>query len=647
MRGLRCTLPGVMLLLALDAAASTMAEVDQLVEKANASLCGSSANRAQVLSDAIANCQEALSLLEKVGGVSEDERQKKATEIMSTIFWCSKMMPLDLRGRQVSTGSGAGEKGPTSGTDSGGAGPSRARTGKDLDEVAFSRARAYASKNSQDLEGALLRFEGVAASYPRSRWGKRAAAEAGKLRARLDKLRAAAATAFRDHLDRLDFAGALAALDETISKETLRAKRTQLERAKEDVEAVRLVWRRVVTALEKRGLPLALPFGEIGLEKKAWVKGGSEKAVLASAGSKNASPTPMPWSEFRARGVLRMAEKLLNLHDAESLKQVAVAATVAGDYIAAQAHFEKLLRMDPRRLNSVANYAERAFSGYRNTAEGGATIRFKEAKGLVKKKDFARAMSILAALQKDLAKNSTLQELLAEIDKYRRHVRRRYDIDDQGNPITAFERKVRKVFGGDVRLDEGSGKIEVLYDFSETAQLRDWLVVDGRMKPSSVGGWTVQSGACKCLGKGRLLMWRFPLIEFDVRADVVYEDRTGRVRTVIHSCMTKANPYGVWAWCRNGEARLNEGRVSSFGWYSSARFIWRPGEVAILHYRLDPRSAWPFRLTVNGQYAVSGQERQTPGCIAFNFDGGRGSVDNVEIKGVLDRKLMRQIVGVR
>ena len=394
-------------------------------------------------------------------------------------------------------------------------------------------------------------------------------------------------------------------------------------------------------------MPLSLPLSDIGVEKRGWIKRGSETGVSVSFASKNAPPTVMPWSDLGARAMLSLAEKLLNLHDGETLEQLAVAATVTEDYITAQGHFEALLRTAPGRVNSVAGYFERALSGYKNTAEGDATIRLKKAKDLVKKKKLTEAMPLLTALQKDLARDSALQELLTEVDKYRRHVRRRYQVDDEGNPITAFERKVRKVFGGDVRLDEGTGRIEVLYDFSEAAQIRDWLIVDDRLKPSSAGGWTVQGGACRCLGNGRLLMWRFPLLEFDVRADVIYLDQTYRKRTVIYSCMTKRNPWGVWAWCRNGEAKLDAGRLDNWGWYSSARFIWRPGEVATLHYRLDPRSAWPFRLTVNGQYAISGQERQEPGCIAFSFDFGRGSVDNVEIKGVLDRKLMRQIVGVR
>ena len=45
---------------------------------------------------------------EKVTDVTEEDSEKKASEIMSKIYWCRKMMPLDISGRAIQTGSAGG-----------------------------------------------------------------------------------------------------------------------------------------------------------------------------------------------------------------------------------------------------------------------------------------------------------------------------------------------------------------------------------------------------------------------------------------------------------------------------------------------------------------------------------------------------------
>jgi hypothetical protein len=142
-----------------------------------------------------------------------------------------------------------------------------------------------------------------------------------------------------------------------------------------------------------------------------------------------------------------------------------------------------------------------------------------------------------------------------------------------------------------------------------------------------------------------MLIWRFPISDFDVHADMTYEDESKGV--ILSACMSRAAPDGASVCFKNGYAHRNWG--SSYGYYyitysgsSRPRVIWRPGEVATL--RFTPWKGYRdyFRLTVNGEYAGYTYIYKTadvrPGNVAFGFDGGRGTVDNVVIKGKLDRE---------
>ncbi|MHC4200529.1 MAG: hypothetical protein ACYSU0_11100, partial [Planctomycetota bacterium] len=304
-----------------------------------------------------------------------------------------------------------------------------------------------------------------------------------------------------------------------------------------------------------------------------------------------------------------------------------------------------------------ASYFERAQSGYRSSAEGGARTRFKEAKNLVTRRKYKDAMGLLTDLQQDLARNSSLQDLLSEIDTYRRDLKRRKKVNDRGEPLSAFERKVRKAFGGDAKVDEETGQVEVLYDFSRSDQLKDWLVVSKFGQNTWKGRWSVSGGAAKCVAGNAILMWKFPISGFDLQADVTYYDRTDQKRVYVFSCLNKQNPYGVWSQCQRGHATLGSGDLSGWGWGfgwgwgGEPVFIWRPGEVATLRFTHDPARDYRFDFSVNGNNATMGNPYSfyggppivEKGSVGFSFSGGKGAVDNVLIKGTLDMEWFRKM----
>jgi hypothetical protein len=334
--------------------------------------------------------------------------------------------------------------------------------------------------------------------------------------------------------------------------------------------------------------------------------------------------------------MVHLGKKVLNMKDPEALEGLAIGATVVGDFMLAHAMFDELMSLAPERAAGVVGYFERAQSGYRSSAEGGAKIQFDEAKKLVRQRKFPEAMAILNELRKKLAENSSLKDYLNEVNDFRRKTMRRNRIDDEGKPISAFEKRVRAVFGGDVKLDEQSGAIEVVYDFEDKGQLRDWQIARQFEQIERKGGWTIMQGKAQCLGANKaMLVWKFPVSEFDIQADVTYRSQANRV--VVCAGMSTQNPFGVWAWCKGGRARLGTGRISMYGWYSSARFIWRPGEVATLRF-IEGGDRYPYILTVNGDCAIAGRpfRKVVAGPVAFGFEGGKGTVDNVVIKGTLD-----------
>ncbi len=628
--------------LSRPALGATLREVNALIGKANSGLKERGSDRAAKLQSAIETGLEALEMLEKVPGLSEEARDKKATEIMSVIYWCRKMKPLDLSGRQLASKSGAQGQG-SSAAGAGGAGgnepPAREQT--EFDRLTFERVQKYAKRHGEDLEGILLRYEGVAASYPKTKWGKKAAGEADTVRKKLGAARKAVLAARQEQIDRLELKEALAALDADIRREKSPSRKAQLHKLRKDVTALDALWQRVIRVLEGLQMSMQHPLEEIGVDRKGWVLRGGPDGVRVAMDSKSAAPTLMAWAELGAAPMVRLGTKLLNMKDPEALEGLAVGATVAGDFMLAHAMFEQLLPLAPERLVAVAGYFERAQGGYRSSAEGSAKIRFDEAKKLVRQRKYAETMAALNDLRTDLAKNSSLQDYLREVNDFRRKTMRRKKIDDEGKPITAFEKRVRAMFGGDVKLDQQTGRIEVVYDFEDTGQLRDWLVARQFNQPEKKGGWTIMKGQARCMGQNSaMLVWKFPVSNFDIQADVTYESK--RKRVAVCAGMSMRNPFGVWAYCRGGLARLNTGRLYMYGWWSTARFIWRPSEVATLRFT-ESSGFYRYRLTVNGQHGISGNETGVePGPVAFGFDGGRGTVDNVVIRGELDMKWFLQ-----
>ena len=167
----------VTLCLTAAAGAATIGEVNALIAQANDALRSTGSSRASVLREAIDRCKQALELLGEVEGLSEEARDRKSSDILSTLYWCRKMIPLDLSGHQkvgASKGTAAkpkrGQEEPAGGQ--GAPAPVKEKR-KEYDKEAFERVRSYASRRPGDLEGILIRYEGVAASYPNTKWARR------------------------------------------------------------------------------------------------------------------------------------------------------------------------------------------------------------------------------------------------------------------------------------------------------------------------------------------------------------------------------------------------------------------------------------------------------------------------------------------
>ena len=94
---MRRLLVGIVLIVCAStvARAATMREVNALLDQANAALKSSGGDRATALGEAIEHCKRALELLGEVKGLSAEQRDKKSSDILSTLYWCKKMMPLE------------------------------------------------------------------------------------------------------------------------------------------------------------------------------------------------------------------------------------------------------------------------------------------------------------------------------------------------------------------------------------------------------------------------------------------------------------------------------------------------------------------------------------------------------------------------
>jgi hypothetical protein len=239
-------------------------------------------------------------------------------------------------------------------------------------------------------------------------------------------------------------------------------------------------------------------------------------------------------------------------------------------------------------------------------------------------------------------------EKLQEVNDYRRDLMLRSKLNDRGLPLSAFEKKVRSVFGGDVKLDEETGRIEVLYDFSHSRQLHDFGIAYryGQWKKTG-GGFQVARGQLFALGKRLNVYWRFPITDVDIQLDATYYDEGGRLELSVHN---NEERYDL-STC--GFADGEAGYVSSYsrslysyGFYDEERppMIWRPGEQAALRVKAADKGADYFDLFFNGDYVgytYSFSDSPRPGAVGFGFNGGKGSIDNVLIRGKLDMQWFR------
>src|SRR5208283_1199174 len=180
------------------------------------------------------------------------------------------------------------------------------------------------------------------------------------------------------------------------------------------------------------------------------------------------------------------------------------------------------------------------------------------------------------------------------------------------------------------------------YDFSNPDQCRDWTygntisVSTPATNSRNSQDWKLQNGhMVHSEEAGRIMSWMFPLAEFSVSADIVYQDSSKPLQ--LQSCLTWSNAKAfqfeknkVWGFCRDGAAVLGKG----LGLSSSFRpFVWRSGETANIRWVYDPGDTYPQQIYVNNQYAISGKEPYTSGGIGFAFSngkaGGKGSVTNI------------------
>ncbi|MHC4250677.1 MAG: MCP four helix bundle domain-containing protein [Planctomycetota bacterium] len=637
--------------LASAANAATMAEVNTLIEQANAALRAGGDNRATSLREAIERCKRALELLGEVDGISDEVRDRKSSDILSTLYWCRKMLPMDLSGHQKT---GASKKaGAKAQPEREGAAPAKPKSApvktKEHDKNAFELVQRYAGRQPHDLEGIVIRYEGVAASYPNTKWGKKALDEAGKARQKLAKARVAVLAARRDQIQELRFADALAAIEKDRLSPRMKAYGASLDALAADVRSLQRLHAKVIDALKLSQVRLEEPLGDLGIEKKdGWLLGGDAEGLDVVLGEKSAPKTRWSWSEFGAKAMVRLGGRFVRGNNAEWTELVAVGATITEDHVLAHDLFGKLLVLAPERVTGLTGYFERATSGYKSSSEGQTAIRLGEAKNLVRKRRFEEAFALINEVRTDLASNSAMVEKLREVNDHRRKLMLRNKLNHLGKALSPFEKKVRAAFGGDVMLDEATGRIEVLYDFSDSRQLRDFGIayLYGQWKKSS-SGFQVAKGQLYALGKRLKVFWRFPVKDVDVQVDVTYFDQGGQFHLSVHNNDERYD--STTGGFADGEAGYVS-RYSGLYSYSSsfrerAPMIWRPSETATVRMKQSEDGFDCFDLFFNGDYvayAYCWSDAPGPGAIGFGFNGGKGAIDNILIRGTLDMQWFRE-----
>jgi len=649
----------VVVCLASLAGAATLAEIETLVEEANSALRAGSGDRAASLREAIKKCKRALELLDEIDDISDKVRDKKSSEILSTLYWCKKMMPMDLSGHQKvgAAGKGGPKPEPEKRGDASSRRTSAPRSSKEHDKIAFDLAADYAKRASQDLEGIVIRYEGVAALYPNTKWGQKAQTEADKTRARLERTRQAAISSSKDLVARLRYDDALAAIEKEKSQPRMKDNIAALDQLAEDVRSLRRLHAKVIDAVTARQIGLDIPFSELGLKKTGWLLRGDADGLDVAIGSKSSPKKRWSWGDLGAKGMVLLGSRFVTANNVEWTELVAVGATITEEYTIAHDLFGKLLTMAPERANKLTGHFQRATSGYKSSGEGRTTIQMSEAKNLVRKRKYEEAFVLLNGLRTSLASNSAMVDKLREVNDYRRELMFKKGLNERGAPLSLFEKKVRAAFGGDVKLDEDTGRIEVTYDFADKRQLRDFGIayLYGQWRRSS-SGFAISKGQLHALGKKYNVFWKFPVRDPDVQVDVTYLTKKGRFELSINNKkpgtgggggMYGGYGYGGVDRTIAGFNQWEAGRVSPYSGeiysYSSSyrektRMLWRAGEPATV--RLMPSSTSSSRsdLYFNGDwvgYCYDYGESEGGG-IGFGFNGGKGSIDNIVIRGRLD-----------
>jgi len=646
--------------LASLAGAATLAEIETLVEEANSALRAGSGDRAASLREAIKKCKRALELLDEIDNISDKVRDKKSSEILSTLYWCKKMMPMDLSGHQKvgAAGKGGPKPEPEKKDDASSRRTSAPpRSSKEHDKIAFDLAADYAKRAPQDLEGIVIRYEGVAALYPNTKWGQKAQTEAGRTRSKLERTRQAAISSSKDLVARLRYDDALAAIEKEKLQPRMKANIAALDQLAEDVRSLKRLHAKVIDAVTARQMRLDVPFSELGLKKTGWLLRGDADGLDVAIGSKSSPKKRWSWGDLGAKGMVLLGSRFVTANNVEWTELVAVGATITEEYTIAHELFGKLLTLAPERANRLTGHFQRATSGYKSSGEGRTTIQMSEAKNLVRKRKYEEAFVLLNGLRKSLASNSAMVDELHEVNDYRRELMFKKGLNERGAPLSLFEKKVRAAFGGDVKLDEDTGRIEVFYDFSDKRQFRDFGIAQlyGQWKRSSAG-FAISKGQLRVLGKKLNIFWKFPVADPDVQVDVTYQTKRGRFELSINNVKPgtdRRGMYGGIGFYGNNRttAGFNQweaGRVSPYSGniYSSSssssqkktRMFWRAGETATLSLKPSSYSSSRSDLYFNGDWVgyCYDSSDSPAGGIGFGFNGGKGVIDNIRIRGRLD-----------
>jgi hypothetical protein len=690
-----------MVIASCAARAATIEDVDALQAKGKASLQDTSVSKRVAMQTAILYFRQALDTLEKVDGLTEGQRDDRATALHAVIFWAGRFMPIGGDEANVPPKAGPApaataaaapeaveqveEKETT---------PSKPK-GVTADQAAFEQAQKFAKSHEAKPAEVAMQFSGVAARFPDGAWGQKAAGEAQTWRQKAsdDAARHAGVVPDREaRIQRLELDGLLKDYDDRIAVVERAASvdapaRAALAKGREEIARLKRL-REDLIAIMAAPATAQVSFESLGLTgDKVVMRANDSGLIVGPAGSTEPQCMILSWQKAGARAMVRLAAEMYRISKGK-VAETAVAAVIVGDHATAFRLFEDLMKTAPERLAESNEYFLRAQEGYAASYAGLAENRMRAARAAVDRKDFPAAMKAIDALCADLARDSTLEKKYLDVKAFRSEVMWKNDVDGEGRPISLFDRKIRRVFGGDVKLDEATGRITAEYDFDEERDAKDWT------RP---GGWTYKDGKMQCsssalrgmlpanAGAKDMLTWNFPVQDASVTAKMTRSDGdrdfTSYIALNVLCPDSKASVSGAKAAVgqtgggggggqqaivqgrgRHGrmvmqqqqpqrggtqqdrpqEVRAGEILVRIGGTRASINnyilrnvfFTWKDNETAFVAVR---RKGDDLSLVIGGQRAAQvrapGDEY---GGVGFAFSKQEGSVDNVKIEGVLD-----------